>query len=78
MAHIRCETCKGRKMMMGLGYMTHKCRVCKGVGFIAAIEPVEDSEIEPEIVVTACSMPDSIDEPVKRKYARKSKVVADE
>ena len=40
MAYTRCETCKGRKMVMGLGYMTHKCRTCNGVGHVAVVEDV--------------------------------------
>ena len=65
MAHTRCETCKGRKVVMGLGYMTAKCRTCNGVGHVAV---VEDLPVD-EAVITACTVPNA--EPVKRKYVRK-------
>lgn len=48
MAYIRCEVCKGRKKMFGLGYMLKDCHACAGVGFVAeAEEPVKRKRRSP-------------------------------
>ena len=31
---VRCESCCGRKNIMGLGGMMQKCEVCHGVGHV--------------------------------------------
>ena len=43
MAHTRCESCRGKKIVMGLGYIMKKCAVCNGVGHVAVIEEVVKS-----------------------------------
>lgn len=33
---MRCDVCKGRKRVLGMGGMENKCQSCKGVGWIEA------------------------------------------
>lgn len=61
MAFDKCETCRGRKEIMGIGGMKKKCHVCSGVGYVS----INEKEEEKEVVVE------------KRAYKRKKKVDLD-
>ena len=38
----RCDTCKGRKVLMGLGCIEKKCQTCSGLGWVDHVEePIE-------------------------------------
>lgn len=41
----RCPKCTGKKTIMGLGCIIHKCPECKGVGHVK-VENVETKNIE--------------------------------
>jgi len=40
-----CDSCKGRKRLLGLGMMYIECPACKGIGWI--IEDAPKSEVIP-------------------------------
>ncbi len=41
----RCECCRGRGVVVGLGSMERKCGNCHGVGHVkVVVEPVADAE----------------------------------
>ena len=66
----RCECCKGRKEIIGLGLLMKKCTECKGVGWI--------EEADPEIVIDAianqCISTDKVTTKIKKKRGRKPKI----
>ncbi len=41
----RCEVCKGRRELLGMGGMVHKCKSCSGTGWVIVAEPVADEPI---------------------------------
>ena len=40
----RCETCVGRRTIVGLGGLIKECPACKGVGHVKVDEPVTESK----------------------------------
>ena len=41
----RCETCLGRKTVLGFGNMPTECFDCKGEGYLLLVDPAaEDSQ----------------------------------
>ena len=43
MTTTRCETCVGKKTIVGLGMISKQCPDCKGVGHVK-VEPVTDNK----------------------------------
>ncbi len=58
MTYRRCETCGGKKEVVGLGSMKKKCASCDGVGY-TGIKDTED-----KVVVS--------DKPVVKKVVKKA------
>ena len=46
MSVIRCESCLGRKTMMGMGGMKKDCPLCKGIGYIKTKEDKSQEKLE--------------------------------
>ncbi|HEX2549329.1 MAG TPA: hypothetical protein VHM20_05835 [Gammaproteobacteria bacterium] len=44
----RCESCEGRKTILGLGGIRRNCQVCNGVGWVK-----KSIEKEPDVIVEA-------------------------
>ncbi len=40
----RCATCKGHKVVVGLGGMEKKCKACNGIGFAPKVVEKEVDE----------------------------------
>lgn len=38
----RCGTCRGQKIVMGMGGLDHKCHDCKGIGY----NEVDESDVD--------------------------------
>ena len=36
----RCEACKGRRELLGMGGMVHKCKACDGSGWVSDVAPI--------------------------------------
>jgi hypothetical protein len=52
MACDRCECCKGRGKVVGLGCMERECNTCAGVGYIAVVgEPVIEGPLVKKSIV---------------------------
>ncbi len=48
----RCECCRGRGVVVGLGSMERKCGNCHGVGHVkVVVEPVAVADAEPVVMV---------------------------
>ena len=62
----RCDSCKGRKTIMGMGMITKKCIACNGIGYkdVAQNDEVLDSQNGKKSKPVL----------VKRKYKRKEAV----
>jgi len=75
-----CKTCGGRKIIIGDGYMEHKCLACNGKGYIKEIIPIIDNVVEEkqmpiiEINPPKISVADLIDQAIKRR-GRPKKIV---
>ena len=37
---MRCDSCHGKKKLIGLGSIVKDCPACKGVGYVA-VEPIK-------------------------------------
>jgi len=44
MTTTRCETCVGRRTIIGLGGLVKECPGCKGVGHVKVAESVEQKD----------------------------------
>lgn len=40
----KCSTCKGSKIVMGLGGMEKKCKPCGGVGYVSKIDEKDEEK----------------------------------
>lgn len=40
----RCDRCRGSKIVMGLGGMQHKCKVCSGLGYALKVDEEDEKE----------------------------------
>jgi len=38
---VRCDSCHGRKRLVGMGGMIKDCPACKGVGYVSAEPPIK-------------------------------------
>ena len=48
--NARCECCKGRRELLGLGGMVKKCLSCNGIGWKAVVDVVVDTVVsEPRV-----------------------------
>jgi hypothetical protein len=77
----RCPCCRGKKEIIGGGFMSQKCNNCAGSGYIETeIEPVKDiskeltkdEDVRPTIIIKDVA---TFDKPVrmKRKYNKRIK-----
>lgn len=64
---IRCDSCNGRKRVLGMGGMEKTCQPCKGVGWIK-------DEAEHEIHTEGLKTPTGNPVIAKRKPGRKPKI----
>ena len=48
---IRCEACKGKRNILGLGAILRKCPECKGVGFIGIEKQKHDAAHSSDVVL---------------------------
>jgi hypothetical protein len=70
----RCETCSGRKQVMGLGWMIKDCPGCHGIGWIKKEKyPEENSYSEIDEGLKNGEEETGIVERVTPKRGRKSK-----
>ena len=46
MAHTRCPSCRGTKVIKGLGNIEQKCPVCKGVGHVAIADDAQTTPVK--------------------------------
>lgn len=60
-ALLSCESCKGKKQLLGLGMIYKDCGVCKGIGFVNP-KVEEAPKIEEKVVQIST-----------KKYGRKAK-----
>jgi len=54
---VQCDSCKGKKKILGLGMIEHECEKCEGLGRI------DESELA-EIYIPETIIPESINEKI--------------
>jgi len=67
MSLCRCESCKGRKIIVGIGGMEKECSRCLGVGYVK-VEVVAETKEEP-LENVACKNNEQVGN-LKRKKRR--------
>lgn len=40
----RCDTCRGSKIVMGLGGLEHKCKPCAGLGYAMKVDEKDEQD----------------------------------
>ena len=41
----RCPTCRGQKIVMGMGGLEHKCKPCAGIGHVERIDDADTDKL---------------------------------
>lgn len=57
---VRCLSCRGQKVKMGIGFSETKCEPCKGIGYVEeVIDPI--GYLEDQEKKTVDHIPDQVD-----------------
>jgi len=65
-----CPICKGRKFILGDGYIDHECKNCNGKGVVEIEKKIEEDSLEASKVAEACSV---VIDPIAKKRGRPKK-----